>query len=291
MLRVNGELVDPDLVEETFSRIKAEAEQRLQISCCERDPEFYAQAEEEVGDSILIAQEAEKRFEEIPEEEIKPQLKEMIDTYRSHGASWEMLEAQRDMMRHEIAASMRMDKLISDILGGDETVSEEEVEAFYQEFLEDYRTPAEASSLHLMKTLNENTTPGEVFNLMCRLREEALDGGDFEEIAKRETEKSTGELDLGWISLDRPTNPFEATLFSMREGEVSPVIVYEHALHLIKVTGRKEEHLVPKEEIHDELSQRALARKKRLALQALAKDLRKTAVIEKIDNEGDEVSG
>ena len=284
MLRVNGELVDPELVEETFSRIKAEAEQRLQISCCERDPEFYEQAEGEVADSILIAQEAEKRFKEIPEEEIKPQLKEMIDTYRSHGASWEMLEAQRDMMRHEIAASMRMDKLISDLLGSDETVSEEELEAFYQEFIDDYRSPAEASSLHIMKTLNENTTPIAVFNLMCKLREEAMNGGDFEEIAKRETEKSTGELDLGWITLDRPTNPFEATLFSMREGEISPVIVYEHALHLIKVTGRKEERLVPKEEIHEELSHRALARKKRLALQALAKELRKTAVIEKLDS-------
>lgn len=284
MLRVNGELVDPELVEETFSRIKAEAEQRLQISCCERDPEFYEQAEGEVADSILIAQEAEKRFKEIPEEEIKPQLKEMIDTYRSHGASWEMLEAQRDMMRHEIAASMRMDKLISDLLGGDETVSEEELEAFYQEFIDDYRSPAEASSLHIMKTLNENTTPIAVFNLMCKLREEAMEGGDFEEIAKRETEKSTGELDLGWITLDRPTNPFEATLFSMREGEISPVIVYEHALHLIKVTGRKEERLVPKEDLHEELSHRALARKKRQALQALAKDLRETAVIEKIDS-------
>lgn len=289
MLRVNGELVDPELVEETFSRIKAEAEQRLQISCCERDPEFYEQAEGEVADSILIAQEAEKRFKEIPEEEIKPQLKEMIDTYRSHGASWEMLEAQRDMMRHEIAASMRMDKLISDLLGSDETVSEEEVEAFYQEFIDDYRSPAEASSLHIMKTLNENTTPIAVFNLMCKLREEAMEGGDFEEIAKRETEKSTGELDLGWITLDRPTNPFEATLFSMLEGEVSPVIVYEHALHLIKVTGRKEERLVPKEDIHEELSHRALARKKRLALQALAKELRKTAVIEKLDSGADEM--
>lgn len=290
MLRVNGEMVDPELVEETFSRVKAEAEQRLQISCCERDPEFYEQAEQEVGDSILIAQEAENRFPKISEEEIKPQLKEMIDTYRAHGASWEMLEAQRDMMRHEIAASMRMDKLIGNLLGDDETVSEEEIEAFYEEFREDYRTPAEVRCLHLMKTLNENTTPAAVFERLCQVREEALEGGDFEEISKRETEKSTGEVDLGWISFDRPTNPFEATLFSLREDEVSPVIVYEHALHLIKITGRKKEHLVPKEEIHDELSKRTLARKKRQALQNLATELRKTAVIEKIDPESDEVS-
>jgi hypothetical protein len=115
MLRVNGELVDQELVEETFHRVKTAEEQRVQVSCCERDPEFYEQAEQEVADSILIAQEAEKRFEEIPEEEVTPKLKEMIDAYREHGASWDMLDAQRDMMRHEISASLRMDKLIADL--------------------------------------------------------------------------------------------------------------------------------------------------------------------------------
>ena len=117
----------------TFHRVKTAEEQRVQVSCCERDPEFYEQAEQEVADSILIAQEAEKRFEEIPEEEVTPKLKEMIDAYREHGASWDMLDAQRDMMRHEISASLRMDKLIADLLGDDNAVSEEEVRAFYDE--------------------------------------------------------------------------------------------------------------------------------------------------------------
>ena len=287
MLRVNGELVDQELVEETFHRVKTAEEQRVQVSCCERDPEFYEKAEQEVADSILIAQEAEKRFEEISEEEVTPKLKEMIDAYREHGASWDMLEAQRDMMRHEISASLRMDKLIADLLGDENEVSEEEVWAFYKENLEEYRTPSEARSLHLMKTLNEDTTADEVFTKLCAVREEILEGADFEEVAKRETEKSTGELDLGWISLDRPTNPFEATLFSMRNGEVSPVIVYEHAMHLVKVVELKPEQVVPFEEVKEELENRALARKRRDALQSLAVDLRKDAVIEKIDTTGE----
>lgn len=288
MLRVNGELVDQELVEETFHRVKTAEEQKVQVSCCERDPEFYEQAEQEVADSILIAQEAEKRFPEIPEEEVTPKLKEMINVYREHGASWDMLEAQRDMMRHEISASLRMDKLIADLLGDDNEVSEEEVRAFYEEHRKDYRTPAEARSLHLMKTLNEDTTADEVFSKLCSVREEVLEGGDFEEIARRETEKSTGELDLGWISLDRPANPFEATLFSMRDGEVSPVIVYEHAMHLVKVVELKPEQVVPFEEVKEELENRALALKRRNALQALAVELRKDAVIEKIDTTGEE---
>jgi len=183
MLRVNGELVDQQFVEEAFQRIKAAEEQRLQGPCCERDPEFNEQAEQEVADSILIAQEAEKRFEEIPEEELKPKLKELIDIYREQGASWDFLDQQRDMIRHEIAASMRMDKLIASLLGDENQVTEAEVQAFYEENLEEYRAPAEVRSLHVMKTLNENTTPREVFAKMCALREKVLEGDDFEKMA------------------------------------------------------------------------------------------------------------
>lgn len=282
MLRVNGELVDQELVEETFQRVKGAEERRIQGECCERDPEFYEQAEQEVADSILIAQEAEKRFEEIPEEEVKPKLKELIDVYREQGASWEMLEEQRDLMRHEISASMRMDKLIADLLGDENQVSEAEVVAFYEEQRDEYRSPAEVRSLHVMKTLNENTTPAEVFSKMCVVREKGLEGADFEQLAREETEKSTGELDLGWITLDRPTNPFEAALFSMQVGEISPVMVYEHAMHLVKVTERKEEQVVPLGDVREELKNRALARKRRVALQGLARELRETAVIEKV---------
>ncbi len=284
MLRVNGELIDPNLVEETFSRIKTEAEQRLQISCCERDPEFQEQAEREVADSILIAQEAEKRYPEISEDEITPKLKEMIDLYREHGASWEMLESQRDMMRHEISASMRMDKLITELTGGDELATEEEIDAFYQDHINEYRSPAEARSLHVMKNLNEKLAPADVFGRMCELREEALqEDADFEKICERETDKTSKEIDLGWIPFDRPTNPFESVLFSLREGEVSPVISYEHALHLIKITGLKPAETAPMEEIREELEQRTVARKKRKVLQTLAEELRKDATIETVD--------
>lgn len=283
MLRVNGELIDPQLIEEAFTRIKTEAEQRLQVSCCERDPEFSEMAEEEVANSILIAQEAEKRYPKIDEDQVKSELRKVLDIYRQHDASWEMLEQQRDSLRQEVSATLRMEQLIASVLGDDSEVSEEEVVAFYEAQRGDYTSPAEARSLHIMKPLENGQAPPELYQSMCDLREEALNGGDFEAIATRETQKSTGEIDLGWIPLDRPTNPFEAVLFSLRVGETSPVLVYEHALHLVQVTERKDAHTQPLEEVREEIESRALAAKKRGALQKLAETLRKDAVIEHVD--------
>jgi parvulin-like peptidyl-prolyl isomerase len=56
-------------------------------------------------------------------------------------------------------------------------------------------------------------------------------------------------------------------------------------MHLVKVVELKSEQVVPFEEVKEELENRALARKRRDALQSLAVELRKDAVIEKIDTE------
>ena len=284
MLRVNGELIDPELVEQTFSRIKSEAETRLQVSCCERDSEFMEEAEKEVADSILIAQEAERRFEKIPDDEVAERLEETFKLYREHGASWEMLEAQRDQLYQECAANLRMDKLIHSLFGGEATVTEEEVEAFYQENIADYCSDPEAHCLHLVKLLSEHDDPGALYLSMIELRKTAKKEDDFLVLAKKETEKPTGDVDLGWIPLDRPTNPFESILFSLEENEISPVIAYENAFHLIKVIGYQPGKTTTLEEVKDEITERALNHKKRSALRKLAKDLRVSAVIEHVDH-------
>ena len=282
MLRVNGEVVDHELVMQSFDRIKAAEEQRIQGECCERDPEFLSQAQQEVADSVLIAQESERRFESIPEEEIAPLLKQMIEEYRNYGASWDFLEERREMMRYELSASLRMDKLVNELLGDDREVREEEVEAFFKEHEFDYVSPAEVRSLHLVKHVDPNENPMKLYAKMCELRKEALKGDasgeDFQKLIEEESEGATGEY--GWLALEQPTNSFEVILFSLAEGEVSPVFMNGNSWHLVMVAERKEEVRTQREEVEDELRERILGQRRRLALQALAVKLREDAEIE-----------
>ena len=235
MLRVNGELIDPNLLEDAFARIKSEAEARLQVSCCERDPEFMEQAEEEVIDSVLIAQEAEAQFPTLPDDEVKARLENTLKEYRKHGASWEMLEAQRDSLQDECEANLRMEKFLDGVLAGKTDVSDEDVQSYYKENEREFRTVAEVRVLHFMKSLEKHEDPVLLLEEMGQLRESLVDGAAFEKIAKAETEKESGEIDLGWITFDRPSNPIESIMFTMRLAEVSPVIAYEHSYHNQKI--------------------------------------------------------
>lgn len=283
MIRVNGELINPNLLEEAFTRIKSEAEMRTQMSCCERDEEFTKAAEEEVIDSILIAQEAEKNHQDLDEKEITARLEDMIKLYREHGASWEMLEAERENLRDEVSANLRMERFMSEHIPSVPDPTDEELVEYYESRSDEYLSLPEVRCLHLIKMIDAHEDQKKLLEDMTRLRERILAGEDFAGIADTETEKLSKEIDLGWVPLDRPTNPFETILFSMQEGEVSPVISYEHALHLVKVTERRGGDAPALEEIAEELRNRFVVEKRQAALRALAAKLRKNAEIEHVD--------
>lgn len=289
MLRINGELIDPSMVEEAFSRIKSEAEARLQVSCCERDPEFMKEAEEEVIDSILIAQEAESRYPTMPEAEVRDRLEEMVKAFRKHGASWEMLEAQRKQMHDECEANLRMEKFLDDILRDQPELTEEDLRAYYDEHQREFKTVAEVKVQHLMKLIEKHEDPVILLEEMREIREEAMvEGCDFGVLAERETEKDTGEIELDWITFDRPSNPIESIMFTMRLAEVSPVIAYEHAYHILKITGIKPSEVTPFEELREDLEQRVRFERRRQALRDFAGSLRGEATVERVDYSGDD---
>lgn len=291
MLRVNGELIDPNLLEDAFARIKSEAEARLQVSCCERDPEFMEQAEEEVIDSVLIAQEAEAQFPTLPDDEVKARLENTLKEYRKHGASWEMLEAQRDSLQDECEANLRMEKFLDGVLAGKTDVSDEDVQSYYKENEREFRTVAEVRVLHFMKSLEKHEDPVLLLEEMGQLRESLVEGADFEKIAKAETEKESGEIDLGWITFDRPSNPIESIMFTMRLAEVSPVIAYEHSYHILKIAEMKPSVVRPFEEVREDIVHRVEFEKRRSALRDFAASLREGATVEKVDFSGEETGG
>lgn len=287
MIRVNGELINPNLLEEAFTRIKSEAELRTQVSCCERDDEFSKAAEDEVIDSILIAQEAEKNHQDLDEKEVTKRLEDLIKLYREHGASWEMLEAERDNLRDEVMANLRMERFMGEHIPEVPAPDDVELANYYESRSKEYRSLPEARCLHLIKMIDDHENQKELLEEMVAIRERLLAGEDFETLAKVETEKSSKEVDLGWIPLDRPTNPFETILFSLQVDEISPVLSYEHALHLVKVIDRKGGEAPPLEQVADELRNRYIVEKRQVALRSLAVKLRASATIEKVDFDGE----
>lgn len=280
MLRVNGELADPGLIEEAFARLKAEAELLSEVSCCERDEEFRTQAEEETTDGILLAQEAERRVPMPSGEEVRTAFENTLRQWREHGASWDLLDAERDSLRAETISRMRMERFTEELWQELPELSHADLQAWYQTNRPRFRTTAAARPLHLVR-FPEGGDPWDDYEAMLKLRARALAGEDFAALAKEHTKKRGGEIDLGWIEQQRVFNPFEAMLFSLRAGEVSPVFFYEQALHLVKVEEVRESAVKSFDEVEEIVRAEAERERRLKVLKDLAKRLRETAVIER----------
>jgi parvulin-like peptidyl-prolyl isomerase len=280
MLRINGEIADPGLIEEAFARLKAEAELLSEVSCCERDEEFRAKAEEETTDGILLAQEAEKRVPMPSAEEVRTAFEDTLRQWRQHGASWDLLDVQRESLRAETVSRLRMERFTEGLWEKLPNPGEAQLRAWYEVNRARFRTPPTARALHLVR-FPESADPWDDYEVMLGLRERALAGEDFAELAKAHTKKRGGEIELGWIEQQRVFNPFEAMLFSLREGEVSPVFFYEQALHLVKVEEARAAAVQPFEEVEGSVRVEVEREQRLGVLKELAMKLREGAVIER----------
>ncbi len=279
MIFVNEEPIDPALIEDTFQRLKTEAEMRTEVSCCERDDEFLAAAEEEVIDGILLAQEAEKRHPTIDEASFRPAFEKLLRQWREHGASWDLLDAQHAQLHLETTASLRMERFTSELFTDITTPTAEEIQAFYDEHSSEFFLPPTAKALHLVR-FPDHAAIWNDYSLMLQWRDDVAQGRvEFSEIARQHTQKNHQEIDLGWITMERLQNPFEAILFSLRQGEISPIIFYENALHLVYPTEVKPAVQIPLSEKSDEIAHRITLQKKQRILRALAAELREKSVI------------
>lgn len=281
MITVNGEALDPDLLQESFQRIKAAEEARTEASCCERDPEFLKQAEEELIEGVLLAQEAENRIPPPKAEEVREAMEQTIREWRAHGASWDLLEQQREDIRGEVIAKIRMDRFAESIWETLPELTEDDHRKWYDEHAEDFRTTARAHVLHLVRF--PGPQPDVDHRELRLLRESVLDGADFAEVARKHTAKEDQNIDLGWIDYERPLNAFESMLFSLREEEVSPVFFYEQALHLVWIKELEPDRIPSFEEMAEEIAPLVINDQRRQALSDIATELRKTAKIERIE--------
>jgi peptidyl-prolyl cis-trans isomerase SurA len=97
---------------------------------------------------------------------------------------------------------------------------------------------------HVLIQPSEIRSEQEAFELAEQLRNEVMDGRDFEEIAKLYSDDPGSALsggDLGWARLGTFVPEFEDVMTNSEPGEVSHVFKSVHGYHFLEVTGRRVE--------------------------------------------------
>ena len=288
-LIINGEELDDEVIDAEFRQVKGHFERLLQVSCCERDPEFRATAKDNLATRVLLNQAAKTRVPNVSEEAITERLKGLIEQaggeeqfYMNIG----MPVKNEEIVRENVANGVRLDEMLKQVYAPEPEPSDEEIRAYYDAHIGQYQSQEEIRCSHITKSLQGANSREEVYATLRTIRRQLLDGADFATLAEEHRSDEQQQIDLGWFKRGEFMEEFETIAFSMNKDEISPVFMTQLGFHVCTVTDRRPPSPLPFDDIKDAVRQRIIDEYRDAKFNEFTEELKAAATIE--DNEPEE---
>lgn len=200
---------------------------------------FFAQLEQDAGETTLDRLIAEElvlgyRKVQIGEVEIEEELARIRSNYADEDTFEEAL-ARYQLTPERLQREVRMKLILEHLASAGVTVSDEEVQAFFQANKEHLGTPAQVKASHILVD-----SKAEADKLLALLK----GGADFAALAKEHSKDGNTAAaggDLGYLELDDQLLPeFRKALSSLRAGQTSAPVKTDFGYHIIRATDRRE---------------------------------------------------
>lgn len=204
----------------------------------------------------LVKQEANKVGITVTEDDLNKELelfkKELAV---SSDEEFEMLLLQYGMSKEALKEQMPMQVRLRKLLEPKTSVTDEELQQYYNENKEMLSTPEQVKASHILVSTREESEA-----LLAQLKA----GADFAQLAKEKSidpgSKDSGG-DLDYFTRGRMVQAFEDAAFSLAIGSLSDVVQTEHGFHIIKVTDKKEKTTPTYEEKKSDIRETLITQK------------------------------
>lgn len=182
----------------------------------------------------------------------------------------------------EAEIQFRIERLATRHAGRIAPPRNKDVVEYYRHHRENMAIPEAVRAAHIIKNIDDGT-PEETALAGIRAVEERIKAGDaFEAIADELSDCPGNGGDLGWFPRGQMVPEFEAVVFAMKPGEISPVFRTPFGFHIAKVYGHAEERMATFEEARPQIERHLLTEKHQKALERLCDHLRARATVEEV---------
>ena len=186
-------------------------------------------------------------------------------------------EIERDKV---IIQAMRQSKVENDFV-----ISPTQIQAYYDKNKTAYATPEQVKlRMIVIREGSSGDVPevGSKKDLAEEIRQKVASGAEFDRMAQMYSEDETTQQaggDWGWIERNTLNEELTNIAFSLRAGEVSPVINIENTYYILKVEARKNATIKPITDVRDEIEKNLIQQERMKAQQRWLETLRQKAYI------------
>ncbi|HAL92727.1 MAG TPA: hypothetical protein DCM68_06860 [Verrucomicrobia bacterium] len=217
-------------------------------------------------------------------EKIKGELVEELPP----GTTLETYMAETGTTEAEMREQMAVRKLVIAKAESLEKPSDEEIQKFYDENKEGFSQGESVTASHILLKVDpadDEAAKAAKKERLEGLRKQLLEGADFAEIAKANSDCPSASAggELGSFGRGQMVPEFEDAAFSQPVGSVGEVVETQFGLHLIKVTEREEAKTLDFAEVKPRIGDILYSQKQQDAVKEFVDGLRKQATVERFD--------
>lgn len=157
-----------------------------------------------------------------------------------------MMDAPK--MHEEIGFNIRINKLITQELGGKAKATDKEITDFYGKNRDKFKKPETVHARHILMAKAPEDTEKIKADKKAKaeeLRKQLAGGADFADLAAKNSDcpsKQNGG-DLGFFTRGQMVKPFEDAAFSQKNNEIGPVVETDFGFHIIQVLEHQSEQV------------------------------------------------
>ena len=240
-------------------------------------------------DEKLVNQEADRLAITFSEREVDMAVKDMQNRNKLNDAQFAAALAEEGMTmpkyREQLKSQMKKVRVIDQEIKSRIQVSKEEVDAYYEKHADDFNAEPEVRIQQIRLIIPLESSAGEVNRIQAQAESilaKIKGGEEFTSLVGLYSQDPTAQAggDMGTFKRGELLPAIDEYAFSMKPGEVSPVIRTEGGFHIVKVLGRREPTALSDEERRAEVKEVIFSEKAEEDFKVWIEKLRKKAYIE-----------
>jgi len=235
-LFVNGQEISSKDIDAEKERLRQQHDQAFaDMKEADREKQLSRWCKENVIERVLLQQAAEKKMPDVTDDNIEQAYKYLLTQ------NPEIQNADKDKVRADIKRQIQVENLMQKITAGIDEPTEEQIEKFYNDDIEQFTIPPTIRAAHIVFHPSKDVSVDEQKKKLAGILDDIKNGADFVETATKFSDCGDNGGDLGYFARGKMVPAFEDVVFDMEIGQVSDVFQTEFGVHIAKVLDKKPE--------------------------------------------------
>lgn len=276
---VNGERIEDQVIREEARSIRPKLEEAM----AGEDPlaieaRVKQWARENVVERTLLQQAAWADPEPVPAEDMERNLAEIRP---ENGGC--IAPGSEEQVGKEVELRLRIDRLFGRVCANLADPRNKDITEFYRKHKDQFLRGETVHAAHIVKNVDEKQDEAAArAGIEAALAELEASGSDFAEIADKHSDCPGRGGDLGWFPMGQMVDEFDAVVFPMEPGQMSPIFRTAFGFHIAKMIEKQPEGPMPLEEVKDRIAEAILQEKRQKLIEQYLDKLWAAAKVEDV---------